>query len=80
MKLSAEPSERKHGRDRAAVALVNDDDTLALAVLVLGETTVARFSLVVGGLDVAAEISAVDFDDFAHAAAAASRQPSGHRQ
>lgn len=58
----------KHRRNRAAIALANDDNTLAFAVLVLGEAPVAAVFLVVGRLDVAAKVTAVDFDDFTLAA------------
>ena len=68
MKLSGLAFRLEHGRDRVAVALANDDDDLALAVLILREATVAAVLLVVRRLDVAAEIAAVDFGDLALAA------------
>jgi hypothetical protein len=55
------PFGAEHGRERSAIALANDDDGLALAVLVAGETAIAAVPNMVRWLDVTAEIATVDF-------------------
>jgi hypothetical protein len=49
----------EHGRDRIAATLANDDNHLALAVLVAGKAAINAVLFEVRGLDVAAEIAAV---------------------
>lgn len=65
-------------RDGMAVALANDNDALALAVLVDRKAPVAAVLFEVRGLDVAAEIAAVDFDMLAFAADHATLHFFGH--
>lgn len=62
-----------------AVAFPHDDDDLALAVLVLGKTAIDAIFLVVGRLDIAAEIAAIDLGDFAIAANVTALHFFGHR-
>ena len=54
--LSAE-----HGRQAVAVALADDDDRLALAVLIEGEAPIDTAGGEIGRLHVAAEVARVDF-------------------
>ena len=53
----------EHARQRIAAALADHHDNLALARLVFGKATVEAIFTLVGRLDVAAEIAAVDFRD-----------------
>lgn len=69
----------ENGRDRAAVASADDDDTLTLAVLVDGKTTIAAVLFEVGRLHVAAEVAAVDLDFLALATNNAALHFFGHR-
>ena len=59
MKFSAATS-TEHARQRLAAALADHDDDLALARLVLPQPTIPAVLAAVRGLDVAAEIAAVD--------------------
>lgn len=58
----------EHGRDRIAAALADDDDDLALAVLVLEQAAVAPVLAKVRRLHIAAEIAAIDFRNLAFSA------------
>ena len=50
------------GRDGAAATLASDDDDAALSGLVLGKAAVDPVHLLVCGANMAAEVSAIDFD------------------
>lgn len=52
----------KHVRYRAAIALAGDDDDTTLAVLVLGKPAIDPVFFPVGGLEVTAEIRAINLD------------------
>ncbi len=55
-----EPSLRtEHGRKRAAIALTDNHDGLALAVLIAGEAAIAAVFAQIGWLHIAAEISGI---------------------
>ena len=69
----------EHGRERVAAALADDDDDLALAVLIASEAAVPAILFQIGGLHVAAEIAAIDFRDLAFAAEHAALHFGGHR-
>ena len=56
----------EHEGQRPTIALAHDDDDAALAVLVFGKAAVDPVFLVIGGLQVAAEIGAVHFDRAVH--------------
>jgi aldehyde dehydrogenase (NAD+) len=58
----------KNGGDRIAVALADDDDNLALAVLMASEAAVDAGLFEVGGLHVAAKIAAINLSLFAFSA------------
>jgi hypothetical protein len=60
----------EHGWNRVPATLANDHNNLALAVLIANEAAVAAIFLLVGGFDVAAEITAIHFGLFAFAAVA----------
>jgi hypothetical protein len=50
----------EHGWNRVPAALTDDNNHFALTVLVANKTTVAAVLFVVCGLEVAAEIAAID--------------------
>lgn len=52
----------EHCRDRVTAALADDHNNLALAGLIAKQATVAAVFLHVGGLGIAAEIAAIDFN------------------
>ena len=66
------------GRNRIAVALADDNDALALAVLVDRKAAVAAVLLEIGGLHIAAEITAIHFRCLAFAADHAVLELAGH--
>jgi uncharacterized protein DUF6471 len=51
----------EHRRERVAAALTHDNYALALSGLIVGKSPVAPVLSIIGGLHVAAEISAIDF-------------------
>jgi hypothetical protein len=51
----------EHGRNRVPAALADDHNDLALAALILSEAAIKALLFAIGGLDVAAEISAINF-------------------
>ena len=69
----------EHGRNRIAAMLADDDDDLALAVLIAGQAAIAAVLAEVRRLDVAAEIAAIDLGDLALAADDAALHFLGHR-
>jgi hypothetical protein len=65
MKAEAWLSEWNTDRNRVPAALTDDDNDLALAVLILSEAAIKAFFFPIGGLHVAAKVSAVDFSRLA---------------
>ncbi len=72
------PLGAEHGRKRAAIAFTDNHDSLALAVLIAGETAITAVFAMVGGLHIAAKIPAIDFRDDALASKLAAFHFLGH--
>ena len=67
MKLRACAFRAEHGWEGMAITLTNDHDGLAFAVLIASETAIDAILFMICGLDVAAEVAAIDFRNFAFA-------------